>query len=95
MEDIILEIVDSTIGKQLMSGEVGEVTVTTFDEVYPLIRYGTGDLSYYSDVSCACGRTSDWLMRIVDRVGDAVEIRGVFVPSETGRAVFEHFPKGY
>lgn len=79
VDRVVLEIVDPATGKQLGPGEIGEVVVTSFDEAYALIRYGTGDLSYYTDKPCACGRASPRLMRIVGRVGDAVKIRGMFV----------------
>lgn len=93
VEDIILEIMDPATGKQLGPGEVGEVTVTTFDEAYPLIRYGTGDLSCFSDAPCTCGRSSNRLMRIVGRVGDAVKIRGVFVHPKQVEQCLSTFPK--
>src|SRR4030043_266038 len=43
--DAVVEIVDPATGEQLGPGEEGEVVVTPFDEVYPLIRFGTGDVS--------------------------------------------------
>ena len=44
-EGVILEIVRPGTGEVLPDGEVGEVVVTNFNEVYPMIRLGTGDLS--------------------------------------------------
>jgi len=38
----IVELVDPSTGKRIEPGEVGEVVVTPFDEVYPLIRFSTG-----------------------------------------------------
>ena len=78
-EEMIMEIVDPATGKQLGPGEMGEVVITTLNEIYPLIRFGTGDLSYYTDEPCPCGRTSDRLVRITGRVGDAVKVRGMFI----------------
>ncbi len=46
---------------------------------YPLLRFGTGDLSALDESSCACGRTAPRLVRIMGRVGDAVKVRGMFV----------------
>ncbi|MCX6001080.1 MAG: phenylacetate--CoA ligase family protein, partial [Chloroflexi bacterium] len=40
--DMIVEIADPATGQVLPPGEMGEVVVTPFDEVYPLIRFGTG-----------------------------------------------------
>jgi phenylacetate-CoA ligase len=44
-DDKIVEIVDPETGKQLPPGKTGEIVATTFNKVYPLIRFGTGDLS--------------------------------------------------
>jgi phenylacetate-CoA ligase len=44
-EDLILEIVRPGTGDPVTDGEVGEVVVTSFNPVYPMIRFGTGDLS--------------------------------------------------
>ena len=44
-EGVIVEIVRPGTGDPVPAGEVGEVVVTTFTRDYPLIRFGTGDLS--------------------------------------------------
>ncbi|MEW6033848.1 MAG: AMP-binding protein [Chloroflexota bacterium] len=75
----LLEIVDPATGSQLGPGECGEVVVTLTDEEFPLIRYGTGDLSCYTDEPCPCGRTSIRLLRIMGRVGEASKVRGMFI----------------
>lgn len=86
--DGIVEIVDPGTGKRLGPNEVGEVVVTPFDDVYPLIRFGTGDLSSFIDEPCDCGRTTPRLPKIVGRTGDAVRVRGMFVhPKQTDEAV--------
>jgi len=83
-DDLILEIVDPETGKGLGPGETGEVVVTLFNKAYSLIRFGTGDLSYYDDRPCPCGRTSARLPRLVGRVDQATKLRGVFIhPSQT------------
>lgn len=87
-EEILMEIVDPATGKQLGHGEPGEVVVTSFNEVVPLLRYGTGDLSAFTDEPCPCGRTSSRLIRIMGRVGDAVKVRGLFlVPKQVEEAL--------
>jgi phenylacetate-CoA ligase len=61
----------------------GEVVVTTFNKVYPLVRFGTGDLSVLEPSPCTCGRTTPRLIRILGRVDDLTKIRGIFVhPSQ-------------
>src|SRR5699024_7377813 len=44
-EDLIVEIVRPGTDDPVPDGEVGEVVVTTFNPDYPLLRFGTGDLS--------------------------------------------------
>ena len=78
-EDVYVEIIDPNTGQSVEAGEPGEVVVTHFNKTYPLIRFGTGDLSYLETKPCPCGRTSPRLGRIVGRVGDSFKIRGLFV----------------
>jgi phenylacetate-CoA ligase len=91
--DAIVEIVDPETGEQLEPGEVGEVLVTPFDEVYPLIRFGTGDLSMIVDELCNCGRTTLRLPKIVGRCGEAVRVRGMFVHPKQTDEVIARFPE--
>jgi Coenzyme F390 synthetase len=44
-EGVIVEIVRPGTGDPVPEGDVGEVVVTTFNRAYPLIRFGTGDMS--------------------------------------------------
>ena len=78
-DDCIVEIVDPRNGKQCSPGEIGEVVGTCFNKVYPLIRFGSGDLSYFSDEPCPCGRTSPRLMKIVGRVDQMTKVKGMFI----------------
>ena len=57
-DDAALEIVDSGSGRRLPPGETGEIVVTPFNEVYPLVRFGTGDLAHLVEEPCPCGRPS-------------------------------------
>jgi phenylacetate-coenzyme A ligase PaaK-like adenylate-forming protein len=92
-EEIIIEIADPTTGKSLGPGEIGEVVVTLFDKTYPLIRFGTGDLSSFTDEPCPCGRKSYRLTRIMGRVGEAVKVRGMFIHSRQIEEVLRKFPE--
>jgi phenylacetate-CoA ligase len=91
--DAIVEIVDPATGKQLEPGEIGEIVVTPFDEVYPLIRFGTGDLSMMVDEPCECGRTTPRLPKIMGRSGEAVRVRGMFVHPKQADKAIARFPE--
>lgn len=78
-DNVVVEIVDPETGKQLGPGEVGEVVATVFNKTYPLIRFGTGDLSYYTDEPCPCGRTTHRLVKIVGRVDQVTKVKGMFI----------------
>jgi len=87
----IVEIVDPNTGKALGPDEVGEIVVTPFDEVYPLIRFGTGDLSSLSAEVCPCGRTTARMPKIMGRSGDAVRVRAMFVhPNQTDQVAAKY-----
>ncbi|NIP82224.1 MAG: hypothetical protein GWM90_24595, partial [Gemmatimonadetes bacterium] len=47
--------------------------------MYPLVRFGTGDLSALLDAPCGCGRTTPRLAGFLGRVGEGVKVRGMFV----------------
>jgi phenylacetate-CoA ligase len=90
-DDKVVEIVDPVTKRQLPPGEIGEIIATTFNKTYPLIRYGTGDLSYSTDEPCPCGRTSPRLVRIVGRVDQVTKVRGMFIhPSQVAQAAGRH-----
>ncbi len=88
---VIVELVDPATGAPVGEGEAGEVVITFLNDLYPLLRLGTGDLSRLAPGGCACGRTSPRLARILGRVGDAVKVRGLFLhPHEVDRAIARH-----
>ncbi|MDH5695363.1 MAG: AMP-binding protein [Dehalococcoidia bacterium] len=92
MDEYIIEIVDPETGKQLGPGEVGEIVITPLhNKTWGLIRFGTGDMSYYTTDPCPCGRTSSRLVAIVGRAGDAVKVRGMFVVTKQAEAIFSSF----
>jgi phenylacetate-CoA ligase len=90
-DDKIVEIVDPETGKQLGPGKTGEIVATTFNRVYPLIRFGTGDLSIRTETPCPCGRTSPRLLKILGRVDQATKVRGLFVhPGQVNEVASKH-----
>lgn len=92
-DDLYIEICDPQTGEPLPIGEVGEVTITTFkNEVYPLIRYGTGDLSAIMEEECSCGRTSYKLKGIMGRADEVTKIKGMFVHPRQIDEIITKFP---
>lgn len=90
-DDKLVEIVDPQTGKQVKPGDVGEIVATTFNKTYPLIRFGTGDLSYLSASPCPCGRTSPRLVKILGRVDQVTKVRGLFVhPGQADEVASRH-----
>ncbi|MGD9754345.1 MAG: phenylacetate--CoA ligase family protein [Acidimicrobiia bacterium] len=76
-DSYIVELLDPHDDRPVADGEVGEITVTTFNEGCPLIRYRTRDLAERLD-----GRDSSGLPRtttILGRIDDALKVRGALV----------------
>ncbi|MBS0318847.1 MAG: AMP-binding protein, partial [Proteobacteria bacterium] len=57
-EGVLLEIVRPGTGDPVAAGEVGEVVVTVLNPDYPLVRFGTGDLSAVLPGPCPTGRSN-------------------------------------
>ncbi len=89
----VIEIVDPRTGKQVKPLEEGEIVVTLLSKVYPLVRFGTGDLASYIDETCRCGRTSHRITRILGMVGDHVRVKGMFVHMRELHEAFSKFPQ--
>lgn len=79
LESSIIQVVNPETGQSVGPGETGEVVVTTFNETYPLIRLGTGDLAVNVDPAPGTSRQGERAIILVGRVGEAVKVRGMFV----------------
>lgn len=90
-EEIILEIVRPGTGDPVAEGEVGEVVVTLLNQDYPLIRFGTGDLSAILPGISPCGRTAPRIKGWMGRADQRTKIRGMFVdPVQIDRVLKAH-----
>ncbi len=91
-EGVLVEIVRPGTGDPLAPGEVGEVVVTTlFNTLYPLIRFGTGDLSAFIEGRSACGRTNARIKGWLGRADQTTKVKGMFVhPSQVAEVVRRH-----
>ena len=64
-----------------------------FDRVYPMIRFGTGDLSYFTDEPCPCGRTANRLGKILGRLDQVTKVKGMFIHPSNADEVVVKFPE--
>jgi phenylacetate-CoA ligase len=92
-EGVIVEIVRPGTGDLADPGEVGEVVVTTLNPDYPLIRFGTGDLSAVLDGPCPTGRTNTRLKGWLGRADQTTKVRGMFVHPSQVADITRRFPE--
>jgi len=86
-EELLLEIVRPGTGDPVAAGEVGEVVITTFNPDYPLIRFGTGDMSAVLPGISPCGRTNTRIKGWLGRADQTTKVKGMFVHPEQVAAV--------
>jgi phenylacetate-CoA ligase len=92
-EGVIVEIVRPGTGDVVPEGEVGELVVTSLNPVYPLIRFGTGDLSAVLSGACPTGRTNTRIKGWMGRADQTTKIRGMFVHPGQVAEVVKRFPE--
>ena len=92
-ESVIVEIVRPGTGDPVAPGEVGEVVVTTLNPDYPLIRFGTGDLSAVLGGPCPTGRTNTRIKGWMGRADQTTKIRGMFVHPGQVADIVKRFPE--
>jgi phenylacetate-CoA ligase len=90
-EGVILEIVRPGTGDPVPDGEVGEVVVTVLNPDYPLLRFGTGDLSAMLPGPCPTGRSNTRIKGWMGRADQTAKVRGMFVhPSQVAEVLKRH-----
>jgi len=95
-EGVLLEIVEPGGTKPMPEGEVGEAVVTVLGNGdYPLIRFGTGDLSAIvsgsSHRASPCGRTNIRIKGWLGRADQTTKVKGMFVhPGQVADVVRRH-----
>jgi phenylacetate-CoA ligase len=89
-EDVILEIVRPGTGDVCDEGEVGEIVITNLNADYPLIRFGTGDMTkvlFADNDQYTNTRIAGWM----GRADQATKVRGMFVHPGQVAAVCKKF----
>ena len=92
-EGVIVEIVRPGTGDPVAEGEVGELVVTTLNPDYPLIRFGTGDLSAVLPGPCPSGRTNTRILGWLGRADQTTKVRGMFVHPAQIAEIARRFPE--
>jgi phenylacetate-CoA ligase len=89
-EDVILEIVRPGTGDVCEEGEVGEIVITNLNPDYPLIRFGTGDMTkvlFADNDHYTNTRIAGWM----GRADQTTKVRGMFVHPGQVAAVCKKF----
>jgi phenylacetate-coenzyme A ligase PaaK-like adenylate-forming protein len=73
-DDVLIQICDLDTGRAITDGE-GQIVVTLLRPDYPLIRFGTGDISRWQPAADGTRR----LAGVLGRVGQGVKVRGMFL----------------
>ena len=90
-ENYLVEIVKPGTGTPVQIDEVGELVVTSFNSVYPLIRFATGDLSAIMDGNSPCGRTNVRIKGWMGRADQRTKVKGMFVdPAQIERVINQY-----
>lgn len=92
-EGVIVEIVQPGTGEPVAPGEIGEVVVTVLNPVYPLVRFGTGDLSALLPGADPTGRTNQRIRGWLGRADQTTKVRGMFVHPSQVAEVVRRFPE--
>ena len=91
-EGVIVEIVRPGTADVVADGEVGEVVVTVFNADYPLLRFGTGDLSAVLAGRCPTGRSNTRIKGWLGRADQTAKVRGMFVHASQVAEVLKRHP---
>lgn len=78
-EGLIVEIVKPGTDDPVREGEIGEIVVTRLNDDYPLLRFGTGDMSKVLPGLSPCGRTNIRLAGWLGRADQTTKVKGMFV----------------
>ena len=90
-QDRLVQVCDPESGRALWDGGEGEVVVTVLSPEYPLVRFGTGDLSAFMTEPCDCRIATPRIAGWLGRIGDAVKVRGMFLHPRQALAALDGF----
>lgn len=79
VDDAITQVCDPQSGEPLPNGQIGELVATVNNATYPMLRFGTGDLTVITDEPCRCGRTAARMLGWRGRADEVTKVRGMFI----------------
>lgn len=79
VDEAIVQVCDPQSGEPLPNGQIGELVATVDHQTYPMVRFGTGDLTVIDDARCPCGRTSARMLGWRGRADEVTKVRGMFI----------------
>ncbi|MGS0753724.1 phenylacetate--CoA ligase family protein [Roseateles sp. GG27B] len=91
-EGVMVEIVRPGSNDPVPDGEVGELVVTSLNPDYPLIRFGTGDLSAMLPGRLT-GRSNARIQGWMGRADQSAKVRGMFVHAAQVAEIMRRFPE--
>jgi len=83
--DVLVQICDLDDGQPVTDDSEGQVVVSLLRSDYPLVRFGTGDVSRWTLGPDGAVRIAG----VLGRVGAAVKVRGMFVHPHQARAALD------
>lgn len=91
--EFIAEVINPKTLEPSKEGEKGELVLTNLGRYgYPLIRYRTGDMVFYSEDKCSCGEEYLFLKDgIIGRADDMVVIRGINIYPSSIEAIVREY----
>jgi phenylacetate-CoA ligase len=92
-DDALVQICDLTTGAALHDETEGQIVTTLLSTDYPLVRFGTGDLSGWHPDPCGCGLASPRTKGWTGRIGDAVKVKGMFLHPRQVAQVMARLPE--
>lgn len=89
----LVQICDLDEGRPITDADrPGQVVVTVPRADYPVIRFGTGDLSAWMAEPCECGSTTPRIRGWLGRVGQAVKVKGMFLHPRQVEELMSNLP---
>lgn len=92
-EGVVVEVVRPGTGDPVPDGEVGELVVTPLNSTYPLVRFGTGDLTAILPGTCPTGRSNTRIRGWMGRADQTTKVRGMFIHPKQVDAIAKRFPE--